>query len=211
MGARMFSNRRSRRCAEICQLLPTIESKLPGLSAIELLRKLQDEYNDSCSDSARLRALQRDLKQLVDDEQIVSVHQQGEGKTLRYKRLQQEGFVPDNPNLHELKNHLQQLGLSSFIINDLLHRVREPDSFLNLPAQQFLTVPDTVVLSSIKKTDKILQDEIIKALRQNWVLKASYRGASDFVARDRRLHLVGVIRRGLNFISLLTMNKSLIR
>lgn len=195
----MFSNRRSRRCAEICQLLPTIESKLPGLSAIELLRKLQDEYNDSCSDSARLRALQRDLKQLVDDEQIVSVHQQGEGKTLRYKRLQQEGFVPDNPNLHELKNHLQQLGLSSFVINDLLHRVREPDSFLNLPAQQFLTVPDTVVLSSIKKTDKILQDEIIKALRQNWVLKASYRGASDFVARDRRLHLVGVIRRGAQF------------
>ncbi len=195
----MFSNHRSRRCTEICQLLPTTESKSPGLSAKELLRKLQNEYNDCSSDSARLRSLQRDLKQLVEDQLIVPIHVRGEGKMLRYKRLERDEFVPDNPNLHELNNQLQQLGLSSFIINDILQRVREPDSFLNLPAQQFLTVPDTVLLSSAKKTDKILQDEIINALRHNWILKATYMGTSDTEARDRRLHLVGVIRRGAQF------------
>lgn len=193
----MYSNHRSRRCAAICQLLPTTETNLSGLSVSELLRKLKDEYNGT--DGARLRALQRDLKQLVEDEKIVASRQQGEGKTLRYKCVQQEEFVPDNPNLRELNNHLQQLGLSSFIINDILQRVREPESFLNLPAQQFLTVPDTVLLSSTKKTDKILQDEIIKALRHNLVLKAIYKGVSDPIARERRLHLVGVIRRGAQF------------
>ena len=193
----MYSNHRSRRCAAICQLLPTTETNLSGLSVSELLSKLKDEYNGT--DGARLRALQRDLKQLVEDEQIVASRQQGEGKTLRYKCVQQEEFVPDNPNLRELNNHLQQLGLSYFIINDILQRVREPDSFLNLPAQQFLTVPDTVLLSSTKKTDKILQDEIIKALRHNLVLKAIYKGVSDPIARERRLHLVGVIRRGAQF------------
>ena len=193
----MYSNHRSRRCAAICQLLPTTETNLSGLSVSELLSKLKDEYNGT--DGARLRALQRDLKQLVEDEKIVASRQQGEGKTLRYKCVQQEEFVPDNPNLRELNNHLQQLGLSSFIINDILQRVREPDSFLNLPAQQFLTVPDTVLLSSTKKTDKILQDEIIKALRHNLVLKAIYKGVSDPIARERRLHLVGVIRRGAQF------------
>lgn len=198
-GNDMFSNHRSRRCAEICQLLPPTASKLPGLSANDLLRKLQDEYIECSSDGARLRALQRDLKQLVEDDRIVAIHQHGEGKTLRYKRLQQDEFVPDNPNLHELKNHLQQLGLSSYIINEILFRVREPDSFLHLPAQQFLTVPDTVLLSPAKKIDNILQTEIIKALRGNLVLKASYRGSNDLVARDRRLHLVGVIRRGTQF------------
>lgn len=195
----MYSNHRSRRCAAICQLLPTTETNLSGLSASELLRKLQDEYDDCSSDKARLRALQRDLRQLVEDEQIVPIHQRGEGKMLRYKRLQHEEFVLDDPNLRELKSHLQQLGLSSIIINDILHRVREPDSFFNLPTQQFLTVSDTVLLSSTKKTDKILQGEIIKALRHNWVLKATYRGAGDPVARDRRLHLVGVIRRGAQY------------
>ena len=195
----MFSIHRSRRCAAVCQVLPKAESKSPGLSVNELLRKLADEYTDCRSDRARLRALQRDLKQLVNDELIVTNHQPGEGKTLRYKCVQQEEFVADNPNLRELKSHLQQLGLSSFFINDILHRVREPDSFFNLPSQQFLTVPDTVLLSSAKKTDLILQGEIIKALRHNLVLKASYRGASDPVARDRRLHLVGVIRRGAQF------------
>lgn len=193
----MYSNHRSRRCAAICQLLPTTETNLLGLSASELLSKLKDEYNGT--DGACLRALQRDLKQLVEDELIVPSHQQGEGKTLRYKCVQQEEFVPDNPNLRELNNHLQQLGLSYFIINDILQRVREPDSFFNLPAQQFLTVPDTVLLSPTKKADNILQDEIIKALRHNLVLKAIYKGVSDLVVRERRLHLVGVIRRGAQF------------
>ena len=105
----MYSNHRSRRCAAICQLLPTTETNLSGLSVSELLSKLKDEYNGT--DGARLRALQRDLKQLVEDEKIVASRQQGEGKTLRYKCVQQEEFVPDNPNLRELNNHLQQLGL----------------------------------------------------------------------------------------------------
>lgn len=195
----MSSIHRIRRCTEICQLLPTTESKSPGLSAKELLKKLAGEYEDHPSDNARLRAIQRDLKQLVEDERIEPIHHQGEGKTLRYKRLKQQEFVPDNPNLRELNNHLQQLGLSSFIINDILLRVREPDSFFNLPSQQFLTVPDTVLLSSVIKTDKLLQAEIIKALRHHWVLKATYKSANDSVARDRRLHLVGVIRRGAQF------------
>ena len=74
----MYSNHRSRRCAAICQLLPTTETNLLGLSASELLSKLKDKYNGT--DGACLRALQRDLKQLVEDELIVPSHQQGEGK-----------------------------------------------------------------------------------------------------------------------------------
>lgn len=195
----MYSNHRSRRCAAICQLLPPAESKQSGFSAKELLQKLCDEYFDNGSETARLRALQRDLKQLLDDDSIVRAPNSGEGKTLRYKCAQQEEFVPDNPNLRELKTNLHQLGLSTRLIEDILLRVREPDSFFDLPMRQFLTAPDTVLLSPAEKTDKILQSEIVKALRHNWVMKASYRSSNDTKARDRKLHLVGVIRRGAQF------------
>jgi predicted DNA-binding transcriptional regulator YafY len=164
-----------------------------------LLQKLRDEYSECSSHDARLRALQRDLKQLLDDEAIVSGREPGEGKTLRYKRAAHEAITFDNSNLRELQANLQQLGLPARLIDDILRRVRAPDSFFDLPSSQFITVPDTVQLAPKKATHPDLQGEIIKALRHKCVLKAVYRSASDEEARERRLHLVGLIRRGAQF------------
>lgn len=195
----MFSNHRSRRCAAIRLLLPHAESSQPGRSAQELLQQLSREYSECPSNSARLRALQRDLKQMQEDESIISYSPPGEGKTLRYKRAPQDACTSDNHNLIELNTNLQQLCLPPQLINDILRRVRAPDSFFDLPTSQFLTVPDTVQLSPVRAVDNDLQAEIIKALRHNWVLKAIYRSASDTEARERKLHLLGLIRRGPQF------------
>lgn len=195
----MFSNHRSRRCAAIRLLLPHAESSQPGRSAQELLQQLGREYSECPSNGARLRALQRDLKQMQEDESVISYSPPGEGKTLRYKRAPQDACTPDNHNLIELNTNLQQLGLPPQLINDILRRLRAPDSFFDLPSSQFLTVPDTVQLSPVRPVDNDLQAEIIKALRHKWVLKASYRSTSDTEARDRRLHLLGLIRRGPQF------------
>lgn len=198
-SALVYSNHRSRRCAAIYLLLPHAESSQPGCSAQALLQKLGEEYSECSSDDARLSALQRDLKQLIEDEAIFFSREPGEGKTLRYKRAVQKKFTTDNRNLLELSHDLQQLGLPPRLIDDILHRVRAPDSFFDLPASQFLTVPDTVQLAPRRATDPELQAEIIKALRHKCVLKAIYRSASDAAARERRLHLVGLIRRGAQF------------
>lgn len=195
----MFSNHRSRRCAAIRLLLPHAESSQPGRSAQELLQQLGREYSECPSNGARLRALQRDLKQMQEDESVISYSPPGEGKTLRYKRAPQDACTPDNHNLIELNTNLQQLGLPPQLINDILRHVRAPDSFFDLPTSQFLTVPDTVQLSPVRAVDNELQAEIIKALRHNWVLKAVYRSASDAEARERKLHLLGLIRRGPQF------------
>lgn len=195
----MFSNHRSRRCAAIRLLLPHSESSQPGRSARELLQKLGEEYRECSSPDAQLRALQRDLNQMEEDESIVSYREPGKGKTLRYKRAPQEASMPDNRNLIELEANLQQLGFPPQLINDILRRVRAPDSFFDLPTMQFLTVPDTVQLSPVRAVDNDLQAEIIKALRHNWVFHAFYRSASDEEARWRHLHLIGLIRRGPQF------------
>jgi len=195
----MFSNHRSRRCEAICCQLPHAESPQPGRSVRELLQKLSDEYRDCDSDKARLRALQRDLKQLIENETIACTRESGEGKTLRYKLVKREDFAEDNFNLVGLKHSLQPLGLAPNQIDNILRSVRVAGSFFDLPNSQFLTVPDTVLLMPKKETDPVLQSEIIKALRHKCVLKASYRSISDAKARERRLHLVGVIRRGPQF------------
>lgn len=199
MFSTRFSTHRSQRCAAICHLLPDAESSQPGRSAQELLQKLGDEYSECRSDVARLRALQRDLKQLLEDEAIVCSQISGEGRTLRYKRAAQEALTEDQGNLLDLKSHLQHLGLPPRLVEDILQRVRAPGSFLDLPTSHFLTVPDTVQLAPRKATDRELQAEIIKALRHQYVLKAVYRSARDAQARERRLHLVGLIRRGPQF------------
>lgn len=195
----MFSNHRSQRCSAIRLLLPDAESSQQGLSAQDLLLKLGKEYKECRSDAAKLRALQRDLKQMQEDETIIGSREPGEGKTLRYKLAPRDAGAANNINLLELKKNLQHMGLPSRIINDILNRVHAPDSFFDLSATQFLTLPDTVQLSPIRLIDHDLQAEIIKSLRNNWVLKAVYRSASDTEARERRLHLLGLIRRGPQF------------
>lgn len=206
----MFTTHRSQRCAAICLQLPDAETSQPGHRVQELLQKLGNEYSECRSEVGRLRALQRDLKQLLEDEAIVYSCEPGEGRTRRYKRISQESLVGDSSNLFELKNTLQHLGLPPRVVEDILRRVRAPGSFLDLPDSQFLTVPDSVQLSARKATDPELQAEIIKALRHKYVLKAVYRGASDAQARERRLHLVGLIRRGPQFYLVAYDEKNLI-
>lgn len=99
-----------------------------------MLTKLCDEYGESRTEDAQLRALQRDLKQLHEDGSIIGYRQPGEGKTLRYKRLPRDDFNTDNSNLVELRINLQQLGHPPQLVEDILRRVRAPDSFFDLPA-----------------------------------------------------------------------------
>lgn len=162
----------------------------------ELLAMLSDYYGECKNDKSKARTLQGDLKRLRNEGEIVCDPPSGEGTTLRYRRAPQERLPTGNINLDDLYQDLVQRGISSDLASDFVQRVQHPSSYFDLPPEQFVSVPDTVRLTPTRAPDPTIQGEILKALREQRVLKASYRKPGSALSPDRYLHPLGVLLRG---------------
>lgn len=192
----MFSIHRSRRCKAIILSLPNFNSSKLGKSMRELLSMLPDYYGECKSEEAKIRALQTDLKHLRGENQIICDPPSGEGTTLRYRRAPQEPLPTGNANLDNLYQDLIQRGISADLASDFVQRVQHPSSYFDLPPEQFVSAPDTVRLTPTQALDPTIQGEILKALREQRVLKATYRKPGSELSPDRYLHPLGVLLRG---------------
>ena len=162
----------------------------------ELLGILSDYYNECKTEEARVRALQNDLKQLREDNEISCDPPAAEGTTLRYRRALQESTSTGNINLDNLLQDLIVRGIPADLASDFVQRVRHPTTYFDLPQEQFVSVQDTIRLTPANLPDPTIQDEILRALREQRVLKATYRKPDSEQANDRHLHPLGVLLRG---------------
>jgi len=182
----MFSTHRHNRCQAILLALPHHDSAKDGKSMRELLGTLAAHYGECKSDEARVRAIQNDLKQLRENNEIVKDPGGCERTGLRYRRAPQERLPTRNVNLDDLYQDLLQRGISHDLAADFVQRVQHPNTYYELPPEQFVAVSDTVRLTPKRPPDATLQDEILKALRQPCVLNASYRKPGSKQADARR-------------------------
>lgn len=192
----MFSTHRNLRCQAILNALPDFASPEPGKSMRELLRLLGEHYQESVSEAAQVRTLQNDLKYLREGQDILAERKPGERAALRYRRTQQEWTPTGNINLDDLYQELIQRGIAPDLVRDFVQRVRQPLSYYDLPPEQLVTVADGVRLTPKKSLDTTVRQEIVQALQQGRVLKASYRKPDMPQAEERFLHPLGVLLRG---------------
>ena len=162
----------------------------------ELLRLLAEHYQEGVSEKAQVRTLQNDLKFLRDAQDIICDPKTGERATLRYRRAQQEWGPTGNVNLDNLYDDLVQRGIAPDLVRDFVQRVQHPRSYYDLPPEQFVAVADSVRLMPKHRLDTTVQDEILQALQQGRVLKASYRKPDMPQHEERFLHPLGVLLRG---------------
>ena len=191
-----YSTHREERCQALLRALP--DNAKPGKTTHELLGSLSDHYSDCKNDETRLRTLQQDLKHLRENGDIVCDSAPGRGSTLRYRRALQETAPTGNVNLEYLYQDLMDRGISAKLAADFVRQVQHPASYYELPEAQFVSVPDTVRLTPNQPPDPTIQAEIVQALNQRCVLKASYRKPGDNpdeMPNERRLHPLGILLR----------------
>lgn len=192
----VFSVQRERRLQALRLALPNHSSTKPGKSMRELLVELKEHYQDFNNDQTRVRSIQKDLKDLLSDEEITLDPSFGERTTQRYRQAPVEAPRTSNVNLDDLYEDLLLRGISADLASDFVKRVQHPRSYFDLPPEQFVAVPDSVRLMPAKPLDGTIQDEVLKAVRDRLVLKASYRKPGSEQATDRRLHPIGILLRG---------------
>lgn len=187
---------RQHRCQAILLALPTDGSGKPGQTTEALLEILGAQYADCASQKAQRRAIQRDLQDLCNDGAAVSERPSGEGTTLRYWRTASAPPSLKKAHLADLYTDLVARGIPPDLAAEVVRRVQHPASFFDLPATQFIAVPDSVRLSPLRPPDEAIKGEILIALREKRVLKASYQKLEESEPSERRLHLVGIVQRG---------------
>ena len=144
-----YSIEKERRQQAILSALPRADSQKRGKNAGELLSELANDFAQLQSEQGRRRAIQRDLQELLRNEQIC------------------------------VDEAIQAIG--------------------NLPASQFISLADTIRLTPIQQPDPSVQAEIVKALRNAKVLRASYRKPWAEEEQLRYLSVLGILQRGSRF------------
>lgn len=144
-----YSIEKERRQQAILSALPRADSQKRGKNAGELLSELANDFAQLQSEQGRRRAIQRDLQELLRNEQIC------------------------------VDEAIQAIG--------------------NLPASQFISLADTIRLTPIQQPDPSVQAEIVKALRNAKVLRASYRKPWAEEEQLRYLRVLGILQRGSRF------------
>lgn len=191
-----YSIARQRRQQAILEVLPSANSTHPGKNSAELLALLSSHYSEHSTSAAKVRSIQRDLKELLANEEVTLDRSiRAPGKQCHYQRIVQE--APDfSGHLEQLHQELRHLGLPLELVAEVVKRVQHPRSFFDLPPTQFVTVADTVRLAPRLAPDPEIQNEVLTALRTGRVLKAIYQKPDNEDTSERFLHLLGIIQRG---------------
>lgn len=187
---------RDQRWAALLQALPVDGKVKEGRTVAELRELVGSAYKDCVSEKAKIRALQRDLKDLLAENEVVTKALPRRGETLFYWRSRNAVPKFRKPNLVGLLDDLLDLSIPEDIARDTVQRVQRPDSLFDLPSTQFVTVSDSVRLTPMADPDATIKGEIIAALRKRRVLKVSYQKLGEDTPSERRLHALGIMQRG---------------
>jgi len=163
------------------------------LDGARLLEILGEAYGTG-SNAACSKALQRDLKELVEDGRIEAVNPGG--KPLRYRRLGDE--ADDDPVIWQYT--LEQIGdlIAEAVPKRQLDRLwqrllTESDGPL-LDEQRLRVVPDNLRLRPVELSPNVLQS-VITALAQRCALQVLYQNADEERSKAR-IHPQALVQRG---------------
>ena len=194
-----YSIEKERRQQAILSALPRANSQKRGKNAVELLAELANDFAQLQSEQGRQRAIQRDLQELLRNEQIcVDEAIQAIGNEKYYKQAELPEEEQHSGRYH-LQHQLTSLGLPQNVVANVMHQLHDPKSFFDLPASQFISLADTIRLTPIQQPDPSVQAEIVKALRNAKVLRASYRKPWAEEEQLRYLSVLGILQRGSRF------------
>jgi predicted DNA-binding transcriptional regulator YafY len=158
-----------------------------------LLRILGDGYTGK-TPAARLRALQRDLEELVKAGRIEAVNPGG--KPLRYRRVTDEPDDAPDIRIHdrEIMQDLVKDALDQHHFDRLWQRLLTNTEGPRLDEERLRIVPDTLRLRPAALSAGVLE-AVIEALTQRCALQAHYQNAED-ERGDACLHPQALVQRG---------------
>ena len=184
---------RVERLKRLERLLPLGAAAEHCLDGAQLLAILGDTYGGG-SPSARRRALQRDLEELVKAERIEVVNPGG--KPLRYRRVAED--ADDGPGMWEYT--LQQVrdlvaeAIPKRRLDRLWARLLTDPKGPLLDERRLRFVPDTLRLVPAEVYARVLT-AVIEALTRRCVLRVDYRDAEG-LRGEARLHPQALVQRG---------------
>lgn len=184
------------RCKAIEALLPEIGVKREGLTALQLLERLGELFEDCETEGARVRKIQRDLNDLVEDGRIIK--QDPKAKPLRYRRvadLQAEGRI--DPVMWAYAVRHMEAALRDSLPEQRLElavKAFQGESGVKLSPDQFRIVPDTLRLLPAEFKPAVLE-AVLRALLEGRSLRISYRDRDGKSSRPE-IHPQAALQRG---------------
>lgn len=161
-------------------------------SAATLLARLARQYVDHASDTARHRAIQRDLGELIGEGRIEAVNPGG--KPLRYRRVR---IKTDHHIREYLRRTIRDLSdnvLSLSELEAIWPQLRDPEDGLGLGEDKLYILSDTQRLLPAAIQRDVLT-KVLEALSKSQTLQISYR---DKVGKYTQptLHPQALLQRG---------------
>lgn len=167
-------------------------SELPD--APSLLQRLGECYENHATPASRLRAIQRDLKSLVDADRIEAVDKAA--KPLRYRRCRNTS--DEGPGMQGYARKLMQAVISESLPTRNLERIwprlLADDSGMDLNDDKLRILGDTLRLVPADIKEGVLA-AVLEALSLSLTLQVSYRDAKGKRSQPL-LHPQGLLQRG---------------
>ncbi|NMG31761.1 helix-turn-helix transcriptional regulator [Aromatoleum evansii] len=165
--------------------------------ASQLLEKLGVLYGEDAALSARRRAIQRDLVELVETGQIEPVNPGG--KPLRYRRIKGAEVEGDNHRyvlelIRETVRNIVETEFPAGHLDAVWRRFLQADTDVGLGSDKMRVVTDTQRLCPADIRPKVLAD-VLEALALSRTLKATYRDRDDKTTNPT-IHPQAFVQRG---------------
>lgn len=178
------------------ELLLPIEGESPeGLSTQTILERIARLYGDGRSDAARRRAIQRDLKELVEQKRIMVTDPKL--RPLSYLRRMGVADEIDDVGWAYIVSNIQQT-LADVVpekrLEAALCRLRSEDFGVSLPEQRFRIVPDTLRLLPAEFDFNTLA-RVLRAVSEQRALNIVYRDKKG-KRSDVTVHPQAALQRG---------------
>lgn len=185
---------RIERLKSLVRLIPRHRLAADCPDSSRLLENVSDRYKEHRSDTARRRALQRDLEELVAAGEIEVVNPGG--KPLRYRRLRDEPDANVWEYVRQATRELIASALPARRFDDLWTRLQdaETDPGLHLGPDKLRIVSDSLRLQPAAVKEKVLAD-VLEALARSLTLQIGYRSGPGR-ASTPTLHPQGLLQRG---------------
>lgn len=175
-------------------LIPKSRSSDDCPDARQLLSKVSEEYETGASDSARMRAIQRDLDALVKEGCIEAVNPGG--KPLRYRRTIDLSVA--DPRLWAYAQKLMRSLIRDAVPEKRLEKIwetlREEGEEFGLGEDKLCILSDTQRLLPADFDEDVLL-AVLEALAQSRTLQAGYRDSGGSLTRPT-LHPQALLQRG---------------
>lgn len=188
---------RIERQAKLLERIPMNGDDALCPDASQLLEKLGTLYGEEASQTARRRAIQRDLSELVKADEIGPVNPGG--KPLRYRRLKSSAVAgDDHPYVLELMREtvrkVVEAEFPSGHLDAVWRRFLQEDDEVGLGQEKLRVVTDTQRLCPADIRKNVLSDVLV-ALASSRTLTAMYRDRDGKVTSPT-LHPQAFVQRG---------------